>query len=134
MSRFLICTVPVIGHINPGLPIARKLIERGHAVWWYTGQKFRAAIEATGARFLPMAAALDYDAEQLDAAYPGRQDLTGLAQMKWDLKHIFVDAIPIQAAELRRILREYPADVVLTDPGFYGAGVLSAADDPPYAT
>ncbi|MBF2066628.1 MAG: hypothetical protein IGS39_19730 [Calothrix sp. C42_A2020_038] len=35
MARFLIGTLPAVGHVNPALPIARKLIERGHEVWWY---------------------------------------------------------------------------------------------------
>jgi UDP:flavonoid glycosyltransferase YjiC (YdhE family) len=134
MSRFLICTVPVPGHVNPGLPIARALVERGHEVAWYAGQHFRASVEATGARYIPMDAALDYAAENLDAFYPGRKGLTGLAQMKWDLKHIFLDAMPLQVAELRRILREFPADVVLADPGFLGVAGLAEAGDPPYAT
>jgi UDP:flavonoid glycosyltransferase YjiC (YdhE family) len=134
MARFLIATVPVAGHVNPGLPIARALVERGHEVRWYTGQRFRKSVESTGARHLPMDATLDYDAENLDRAYPGRQGLTGLAQMKWDIKHIFLDAIPAQLAALRRILREFPADAVLADPGFYGAGGLLELGDPPYAT
>ena len=54
--------------------------------------------------------------------------------MKWDLKHIFLDAIPAQVAALRRILREFPADAVLADPGFYSMGGLFEAGDPPYAT
>lgn len=39
MSRFLICTLPMPGHVNPGLPIARALTNRGHEVVWYTGQR-----------------------------------------------------------------------------------------------
>jgi UDP:flavonoid glycosyltransferase YjiC (YdhE family) len=35
--------MPVAGHVNPGLPIARALVGRGHEVVWYTGQHFRAA-------------------------------------------------------------------------------------------
>ena len=53
------CTVPVVGHINPGLPIARALVGRGHEVCWYTGRKYQAQVEATGARYQPMRAALD---------------------------------------------------------------------------
>jgi UDP:flavonoid glycosyltransferase YjiC (YdhE family) len=96
MARFLFATVPVPGHVNPGLPIARALVGRGHEVRWYTGKAFRAAVEATGAAFLPMDARLDYDAANLDEAYPGRKGLSGLAGMKWDLKHIFLDAVPIR--------------------------------------
>ncbi len=28
MARFLIGTMPAFGHVNPTLPIARKLVER----------------------------------------------------------------------------------------------------------
>lgn len=132
MARFLFATVPVPGHVNPGLPLARALVQRGHEVRWYAGQRFRAAVEATGAHYLPMDPRLDYDATDLDAAYPGRRGLTGLAGMKWDVKHIFLDAIPIQLAELQRLLREAPADAIVADPGFMGVGALDK-DAPPYA-
>lgn len=60
MARFLIGTVPLVGHVNPTLPIARKLVERGHEVWWYTGKLFQAKVEATGARYVPMSAGFDF--------------------------------------------------------------------------
>jgi hypothetical protein len=56
LARFLLCTVPLTGRIGPGLPIARALVERGHEVRWYTGRRFRAKVEATGARFEPLRA------------------------------------------------------------------------------
>ncbi len=34
MPRFLIGTIPLVGHVNPALPIARQLVNRGHEVWW----------------------------------------------------------------------------------------------------
>jgi UDP:flavonoid glycosyltransferase YjiC (YdhE family) len=132
MARFLFATVPVLGHVNPGLPIARALIQRGHQVRWYTGQAFRGAVEATGAQYLPMNPQIDYDATNLDATYPGRKGLTGLAAMKWDLKHLFLDAIATQVAELRQLLRNVPADAIVTDPAFMGVSGLTVAD-PPYA-
>jgi UDP:flavonoid glycosyltransferase YjiC (YdhE family) len=133
MSRFLVATVPVPGHINPGLPIVRALVKRRHEVCWYTGQRFRATVEATGAHFLPMSTPPDYNASDLDAAFPGRKGLTGLAGMKWDIKHIFIDAIPHQVADLRAILRLFPADAILADPGLMGAAVLNELGGPPYA-
>jgi UDP:flavonoid glycosyltransferase YjiC (YdhE family) len=132
MARFLFATIPVPGHTNPALPIARALRQRGHEVRWYAGRKFRAAVEASGAQFLPMDPQLDYDAESLDAAYPGRKGLTGLAGMKWDIKHIFIDAIPAQVAELQRVLKTFPADAILADAGFLGVGALRG-EVPPYA-
>jgi UDP:flavonoid glycosyltransferase YjiC (YdhE family) len=133
MARFLITTIPVTGHVNPGLPIARALVRRGHTVWWYTGEKFRVAIEATGARYVPMRAAYDYDDSDTDAAFPGRAGRTGLAALKWDLKHLFYDLLPGQLADLQEILRVFPADALLADTGFLGAGALHELGGPPYA-
>ncbi|BAZ12546.1 glycosyltransferase, MGT family protein [Calothrix sp. NIES-4071] len=56
MARFLLTTIPAIGHVNPVLPIARQLVERGNEVCWYTGFGFQSQVEATGARieqFIP---------------------------------------------------------------------------------
>jgi UDP:flavonoid glycosyltransferase YjiC (YdhE family) len=133
MARFLICTMPVTGHVNPGLPIARALVERGHAVAWYTGRRFRAAIEATGAQFAPIEAAVDPDDISPEARFPERAQLSGLAGFKFDLKHLFLDDVPGQVADLRRILRDFPADVLLADTGFVGAGALHELGGPPYA-
>jgi UDP:flavonoid glycosyltransferase YjiC (YdhE family) len=133
MARFLIASIPVTGHVNPGLPIARALVRRGHEVWWYTGQKFRASVEATGARYVAMQAAYDYDDGDTDAAFPGRAGHAGLAGLKWDLKHLFYDLLPGQLADLRDILRVFPADALLADTGFLGAGALHELGGPPYA-
>lgn len=39
MYRFLIYTYPATRHVNPSLPIARTLVQRDHAVLWYTGRE-----------------------------------------------------------------------------------------------
>ena len=41
MARFLIGSIPFVGHVGPILPIARGLVCRGHEVRWYTGARFR---------------------------------------------------------------------------------------------
>lgn len=124
MSRFLIATVPLIGHVNPGLPIARALLHKGHEVWWYSGKKFRTRIEATGARFVPMAAAYDYDDVDLDLAFPGRTNLRDFAQLKFDLKHIFTDPAPGQVQDLETVLSDFSPDVFLGDAAFMGIPLL----------
>ncbi|HEX5506315.1 MAG TPA: glycosyltransferase, partial [Thermomicrobiales bacterium] len=70
MVRVLLCTHPITGHVNPALELARALVARGHEVRCYTGQKFRAKVEAVGAAFEPMRAAYDYDDADYDAAFP----------------------------------------------------------------
>lgn len=124
MARFLICTHPITGHVNPPLEIARVLVERGHEVRFYTGKKFKAKVEATGAQFAPMVRAYDYDDSDYDAAFPGRSSLKGINQIKFDFKRVFIEPGPDQAEDVREILREWPADAVLSDPAFVGASIL----------
>jgi UDP:flavonoid glycosyltransferase YjiC (YdhE family) len=131
MSRFLICTLPLAGHVNPGLPIARALAARGHEVWWYTGRQFRLAIEATGARHVPMQAAATNNDQ---AFFPSLPKLSGLAAANWGIKRAFIDPIPGQVADLQRILAEFPADVLINDQVFLGAEALYTLGGPPWAT
>ena len=67
MTRILITTTPVTGHVRPALPLAAQLVAAGHDVTWYTGAKFAHAVSATGADYRPIREALDYD----DADLPG---------------------------------------------------------------
>jgi UDP:flavonoid glycosyltransferase YjiC (YdhE family) len=130
MARFLICTMPMAGHVNPGLPIARALVRRGHDVWWYTGRHFRAVIEATGAHYVPMQATADTDLEDY---FPSLPKLSGAAALNWGIKRAFIDPIPGQVADLRRILAEFPADVLVSDQVFAGAETLHEWGGPPWA-
>ena len=120
MARILIATVPILGHVAPFLPLCRGLVTRGHDVRWYCGQKYRERIEAAGARFLPIAAARDYDDSALEGN-EARAALQGIDKLKYDMKHVFIDDAPGQLADIRAITREFEADVVLVDPCMIGA-------------
>lgn len=135
MARFLIGTVPVVGHVSPALPIARQLVERGHSVWWYTGKPFQSAVEATGAHFVPIVNGLDYsDPKNVPEAWvEQRKSLRGLAQLKFDLKHFFIDAAIGQVKDYADILQEFPADVLLADSFFLGASWVHEQGGPPWA-
>ena len=51
MTKYVFLPVPGYGHVNPTLPVARELVERGQQVSYYLPEEFRPAIEATGAAF-----------------------------------------------------------------------------------
>ena len=118
MSRILFATLSAAGHVTPGLGIARALVQRGHEVAWYTGQRYRAAVERVGARFVPMRAARDFDDGALDAAFPGRAALRGLAQFKFDMLNVFIAPIPEYVEDLQRITAEERFDGFVNDVGF----------------
>ncbi|BDA74974.1 glycosyl transferase [Rivularia sp. IAM M-261] len=135
MARFLIGTVPAVGHVNPALPIARKLVERGHEVWWYTGKLFQPKIEATGACYVPMNKGLDAsDFENLPKSlWEQREKLKGFAQFKYDIKTFMIDPTVSQMQDYVDILRSFPADVLLSDSFFLAGGWVSEQQSLPYA-
>jgi MGT family glycosyltransferase len=135
MARFLVGTMPLVGHVNPAFPIVRQLIENGHEVQWYTGQLFQAKIEATGATYLPMTQAPDYsDPEVIKTLISTeREKLTGLPQLKFDLKHVFLDAAIGQVADLTDVIATFQPDVMLADAFFFGASFLSEKTGIPWA-
>lgn len=51
MAKFVFINPPFHAHINPTLPIVQELVARGDEVVYYLTEKYRAAIEATGATF-----------------------------------------------------------------------------------
>lgn len=134
MARFLLCSMPLTGHVGPGLPIARELVERGHEVRWYTGRNFRPEVEATGARFEPLRAARDFDDVDLDTAFPGISGRTGLDAFKYGAKHIFLDPAAGQLEDLRNILAEFRADVLLSDMTLLGSLFVYEKGGPVQAT
>lgn len=51
MAKFAFVNLPFHAHINPTLPVVQELIARGDQVVYYLTEKYREAIEATGATF-----------------------------------------------------------------------------------
>ena len=135
MARFLLATIPVVGHVSPMLPIAQTLISRGHEVWWYTGALFQERITALGARFVPMHAGLDYSiAENVPAELSAqRRKLRGLAQLKFDLEHFFIQAAVGNAKDLLSLLEQFSADGIVADSFFIAAAWVHEREGIPWA-
>jgi MGT family glycosyltransferase len=112
--RYLFAPIPFTGHVNPGLPIARELVRRGHDVRWYSTPRFRRGIEGIGARWVPFRQAMPLDEENLDAMWP-RRPAEGIDQLRHDIKHIFIEFIRGALADLEAELRREPADVIVGD-------------------
>lgn len=135
MARFLVGTIAAIGHVNPALPIVRQLVAQGHEVWWYTGQGFKAKVEATGAHHVPIRRGIDITLpDSIPEEWAERRDaLTGFAQFKFYLKYAFIDAAVTQLQDLSEILLEFPADVLLCDVFFLGMSWLHEQTGLPWA-
>jgi UDP:flavonoid glycosyltransferase YjiC (YdhE family) len=129
-KNFLLASMAMPGHVNPLRPIARALVERGHEVRWYTGHDYRAAVEATGARFVPMT----HEQPGIDSPRSGGEGLTGLAAIRFGIKHAFLDPAPGQVADLRRILAEEPADAIVAEFGVLGARMVHELTGVPWVS
>jgi MGT family glycosyltransferase len=135
MTRFLIGTIAAAGHVNPALPIVRRLIEQGHEVWWYTGRGFKDKVEATGAQHVPIQRGIDPTiSETIPRSWLEQRDaLKGVDQFKFYLKHAFIDAAVTQLKDLTDILEQFPADVLLCDVFFLGMSWLHEKTGLPWA-
>jgi MGT family glycosyltransferase len=135
MTRFLLATMPAAGHVGPLVPLALELAARGHAVAWYTGEEYRDKVEATGAAFHGLVHAPDRDVSQLDAEFPERRKLKGIAKFKFDVREVFINAVPGQVADLEALLGEVRPDVIVAEPGVAAAAkVIDQRHGIPWAT
>lgn len=135
MARFLLGTIPVIGHVNPAVPIVRELVKRGHEVCWYTGQAFQATVEKTGARFAPIRSWMDYsDLNNVPSSLMEQRDASqGVGRLKFDLRTFFIQPALGQVKDLAEILDEFPADVLIADSMFLGVSWLAEQQGLPWA-
>jgi MGT family glycosyltransferase len=51
VTKYLFLSLPYTGHVNPTLAVVQELVKRGHHVSCYLPERFRSAIQATGATF-----------------------------------------------------------------------------------
>jgi UDP:flavonoid glycosyltransferase YjiC (YdhE family) len=118
------------------LAVARRLVESGHEVMFFTTEHYRDKVTATGAQFTPFG--VDYDAHDLMVANPEREATSarGIRGVKDDLRRIFIGPLTGQYPDLKDILATFPAEVIVIDPMFFGALPLALgprASRPPLA-
>ncbi|KAA1184341.1 glycosyltransferase [Photorhabdus heterorhabditis] len=121
MARIVIAAVATPGHIYPMLKIAESLIAQGHQVTMLTGALFRQQVEALNAQFAPFDEQIDFDYRHLEQHFPNRAQLPpGNVQMALAFKNFFSAPIPLLDRQLRQIIREQQAELLIAENCFYG--------------
>jgi UDP:flavonoid glycosyltransferase YjiC (YdhE family) len=133
MYRFLFTTGTGTGHVNPVLPVAHTLVERGHQVVWITGQADRAKVEATGARFHPFPEAIDTSLVGIYEFFPDYAEARGLEKTRIMIKQMFLDPCSAELEVIDSILLEFPADVLVSDVAILAPYFKSEMGGPPSA-
>src|SRR3712207_3919142 len=118
MTRVLFTSMPMAGHLRPGLPIAAQLVAGGHEVAWYTGAKYAHLPEKVGARVFRMSPELDLDDAAVDDGIEGGARKPGLATLKRAIMDLFIAPIPAWVAELDEVIDTFAPDVVVSEQGF----------------
>jgi MGT family glycosyltransferase len=117
MSRFLIATWPLSGHLYPQISVAKALHERGHSVAFYTGERVRSILEEEGFTVFPLRRIAEdnlYQFVQLMESRTVGWRSPGLFQRV--LRSWWVETVPDQVADLREIIAEWKPDVLISDP------------------
>src|SRR5262245_50922081 len=112
-NKFLIATMPIPGHVAPFVPLVRELLRRGHEVLWYGSKHFQRSIEATGARFTPLATGIDYGDSDYEKYFPERARYSGLKQVVFDLEKLFVESVPGMVKDLGALIDRFAPDVLM---------------------
>jgi MGT family glycosyltransferase len=119
--KVLMTSTPATGHLNPLLAIGHSLMEEGHEVVVLTASALRSRVEAIGAHFHALPPEADFDLRHVDTIAPGLRNITpGPEWLRVALERLFVDTIPAQCAGVQQALRDFRADVIVGDDGFYG--------------
>ncbi|MDX1414808.1 MAG: hypothetical protein R3293_11505 [Candidatus Promineifilaceae bacterium] len=133
MARFLLATVPSTGHLLPVLPVARRLVSRGHEVAWITGAAFAARVTQTGARFFAWPPAIDFSINHIYDLYPELEHLERWARAKFYLKEIFLGTCLPMMAAIDKVLQTFPAQVFVGDNAMYALFLKGEMMDLPSA-
>ncbi len=122
MARIIIASTPARGHLTPLRSIAGDLVRRGHEVVVTSASVFRESVEATGARFVPLGGAADFDADAEQKEHDEKDPVPpGPAKLAPDLQWLINDPVPAQHATLQALLAESEEPTALVvENGFFG--------------
>ncbi len=129
--RVLVASLPFAGHVGPTAAIAGELVNRGHDVVAYTGQKYGQRFAAAGASWLPWTHATDFDDADLAATFPKIGNGKGMRGGTANGTYILFGTAPGQLADL---MAAEPFDLLVTDQLAFGAGIAAEARKVPYAS
>lgn len=126
MSRFLLPSTPIYGHLSPMVAVGRGLVARGHTVTVLTGRRYARLVREAGLDFWPLTAEADYDDARLQDWLPDRGRRSGVAAGRYDILNLFVRPLAAQHAALQAALADGPYDAVVCEAAFLGVLPLLA--------
>lgn len=122
MSGVIVAAPPIQGETVPLLQIARGLVARGHQVTVVAGNRFAQEAADTGAGFVALTGAADFDDRRLAEHFPDRARVSpGFDQVNYDWSVTFGGAMADQYRALQKLLAADPDQVLVSNTLFLGA-------------
>ena len=132
MSRILFVVPPLVGHVNPTVPLGLALSARGHEVAWAGLPTVVNRLLPAGARFFPVVGALDAEeGRRLDEAARG---LRGAAALKFLWEELLVPLARTTADEIADVVASYSPDLMVVDQQAIGGAVVARRTGTPWIT
>lgn len=125
MTRVLITTIPIEGHVRPGVPLARCLTERGHDVVWYTGRRFEPLVVATGARFVPIKANAYFSDTNADVLRDMQDKKPGFSGLKKIVTDLLIAPLPQYASDVSHVIDSFDPEVIVANHIFMAAPLIA---------
>ena len=120
--KVIISSVPLLGHLNAVLAIGRILVEEGHKVVGLSATALRERVERISAAFHPFPEAADIDSSDMITAYPEFATLPPGPEMTlFYFQRVLADPLAAQHQGLIDIMKDFKADLIVTDNLFMGA-------------
>ena len=125
--------MPFAGHVRPMTAVAAALIDRGHRVDAYTGERHADAFAAVGCGIVPWRAARDFDERRLASTFPGVGQ-SGLRGVAANLRDVFIGTAAGQVADLREAHRRDRIDALVGDVMALGTGLTAELINRPWVS
>ncbi len=132
MPRFLFVTIPASGHVNPTLPIARALAQRGHDVAYATGPNMAGAVAPLVTRFYPVGP--DASAAAMRQWWPDMGQMRGLRRLNFMISQVMFAFAESVAQEVLDVADSLRPDVLVFDAFTHPASIVAERTGLPWAT
>ena len=115
MARFLLAVWPFPSHYAPMLAIGRSLLERGHEVAFYSGDRARTAMVEEGFTFFGFEAVDDNHVDDIMFSRNQYASWKGPLRVKALLRDWLLGTVPGQVKDLTRIIAAWHPDAILSE-------------------
>jgi MGT family glycosyltransferase len=132
VARFLFVVPPFTGHVNPTIPVAATLLDRGHDVAWTGLPGLVDPLLPTGSVFFP--ATSTEVADYVAGAGERRPDLRGAAAFKFLQEEVLLPLAEAMVEGVEAAVDAFGPDVLVVDQQALAGAVVARRRGLPWAT